>query len=424
MSAMALSDLLTRHGVSPAPTSLLTSLMSSGSTGSAHLMPIANRILLSMSLAAAKIAAIAAVLLLAIPAVLLFLHGSDATPVFAQLSPLATVVPPAPASSEPPTTSPASADSIIRIPNETFKNRCRANEYSIGIDPDTRRTTDSAPAGYIKSLLPAFNPNDQGDTLRYVSGPYPDLHGKRVRLSAWLKTSKVEGWCGLRMLVFGKNNTQLADDDMRDRPIHGTMDWTQEQIVLDVPSNAVSIAILSFIYGKGEVWSDDFQLQTVGPEVPVTGDEPWKKFSFFAANYTATPDPQVQHDGHPTICLSSTSEARTPQWISYNHEEANIDPFRGKRVRVTIWIKSSRVTGHSGPSINVFGLTGKIASDGQVGHRPVRGTTDWKEYTAVADVPAGAKYMGWGVVMNGTGKIWIDLDSAEIDVDDPGTDGL
>jgi RNA polymerase sigma factor (sigma-70 family) len=423
LSAIVLADLLAKHAVGTAPASLLTALSLSRSKAAARMMPTVKKILSSMKFATMKVAAIAAAMLLAmIPAGLLALHSWDATTVLAQTS---APQPPATASPSPtsPATSPVAADTVYKIPNVLFKGKFRANEYLIGVDPDTKRTPDSAPAGYVKSLLAKFNPNDQNPALRVYEAPYDDLHGKRVRLSAWLKTKNVEEWSGLEIVALGDDNKLLLNDDMPARPVHGTTDWTLQQIVVDIPAQTKSIGVASFLWGKGEVWSDDFQLQIVPPNVPLTDKNTWHQWSFFAANYTAAPDPAVQHDGHPTVCLASTASATPAQWSSFNHDETEMEKFRGNHVRVTIWIKSEKVSGGTGVWIN-GDANGKSFNEGQKGHRPLRGTKDWKQYSAIVDVPEGTSDFSWGIVMNGTGKIWIDTDSAQCVIEGNGTHGL
>lgn len=423
LSAIAIGDLLAQHGVGTAPASLVASLSASGSTAATCVTPVAKQILFSMSMATMKGAAIAAVvLLLTIPAGLLLLHSWDATPVLAQASQPAAAVPASSPSLALPVTSPASATSVFEIPNDQFKGRSKPNEHLIDVDPQTRRIADSAPAGRIKSLLPAYLPNDQEPALRFARAPYDQLYGKRVRLSAWLKTRNVEQWCGLEIIVFGPNDQVLLVNDMRGRPVFGTTDWSEQQIVVDVPGDATNIAVLALLYGKGEVWSDGFRLQVVGPEVALTDAEPWQKFSFFGASYTAAGDPSVLHDGHPTICIASTAKATAKQWISYNFTEPHPEKFKGTHIRVTVWMKSSGVSGGSGVWIRGFGASGKPADEVQRGHRPLRGTTDWKQYTGEMDVPEDATTLSWGIVMNGTGKIWLDVESARCVIDD--THGL
>jgi RNA polymerase sigma factor (sigma-70 family) len=61
--------------------------------------------------------------------------------------------PPAPAT--PPTTPPAVAQThIVHLANDAFWAQGPADEYINEIDPNTKRTPDSGPAGHIKSLIP------------------------------------------------------------------------------------------------------------------------------------------------------------------------------------------------------------------------------------------------------------------------------
>jgi len=417
LSASAIEGLLAKHAVGTAPASLHLSASAPGN----HLAPVAKQIQMSMSLATFKAAAIAAtVLVLAIPSSVVLLRGWMATPVMGQTSQPVAVVAPA------PSTQPAGGSGVYKVPNGLFLVRTNPGDFLIGLDANTKRTPDSWPAGFIKSLRPTYPPNNQQAGLKIFGGPYPDLRGKRIRLSAWVKTKSVSQWCGLQLYMVAQGDKLIVDDDMSDRPVHGTTDWTLLQTVVDVPSDMTRIAMGTFLYGKGEVWSDDMQLEIVDPRTPLTDPGAWHRFSFFDANYTAAPDPSVMHDGNATVCISSTPQARRPQWVSFNREDLNIDQFRGHHIVVTLWLKSRGVTGGTGPWIKVYGQDpNPIGDEGQVGHRPLKGTTDWKQYMAEVNVPRQATGIDWGVVMNGTGKLWLDVDSAQCVINDQGdTSGL
>jgi hypothetical protein len=97
--------------------------------------------------------------------------------------------------------------------------------------------------------------------------------GKRVRLSGFLKTREAN-YAGVWMRVEGRPPTILAFDNMQARPVGGTTDWQQYEVVLDVPQGAKAVAFGFFLGGRGQVWADDFRLETVGPDVPTTGLEP------------------------------------------------------------------------------------------------------------------------------------------------------
>ncbi len=63
---------------------------------------------------------------------------------------------------------------------------------------------------------------------------------------------------------------RLSMDNMKDRPIKGTVDWKHCEVVLDVPAESIAIAFGFFLAGKGQVWADDFSLHPVGPEIGST----------------------------------------------------------------------------------------------------------------------------------------------------------
>jgi hypothetical protein len=113
---------------------------------------------------------------------------------------------------------------------------------------------------------------------------------------------------GLELIVFDSSGAMLAEESMAgERPIHGTSDWQNYQIVTDMPDDAAKIVLGVQLYCNGELWADDFQVQTVGNDVPITDNEAWQLFSPMAERYTAAVDPAVQHDGHAVVCLQATS---------------------------------------------------------------------------------------------------------------------
>jgi hypothetical protein len=98
--------------------------------------------------------------------------------------------------------------------------------------------------------------------------------GKRLRMTAFVKSENVDGFAVLWMRIDGKDKISLAADSIQDRPIRSTTDSRQNEIVLDVPGEAVEIIIAVLLRGKGRVWVDDIHLDIVGREVATTGREP------------------------------------------------------------------------------------------------------------------------------------------------------
>jgi RNA polymerase sigma factor (sigma-70 family) len=147
-------------------------------------------------------------------------------------------------------------------------------------------------------------------------------------------------------------------------------------------------------------------------------DQGWEFISDTPEEYAAAMDAQVEHDGHATMRISSDSAPRSSTG-KYARIETSIGQYVGHRIRVTAWIKAQGVSSDGGVRIRVFDADGnQIADDGQRPHRPVRGTVDWKLYSAFANVPATAVKIQWGVMLNGRGSMWVDVDSAKLEIAD------
>jgi hypothetical protein len=93
--------------------------------------------------------------------------------------------------------------------------------------------------------------------------------GKRVRLAAFVRTSDVNAWSGLWLRVDRKSGAMILDN-MEDRPIRGTTEWSEHHVVLDVPADAVSLNFGVLQTGSGTTWLDDVRLEAVDSTVPTT----------------------------------------------------------------------------------------------------------------------------------------------------------
>ena len=143
-----------------------------------------------------------------------------------------------------------------------FKAGDHPNDYDMGTD---NRAFTGGSSGYIRNNKP--DPQGFGTYMQmFEAGEY---RGKRVRLSAYIQSENVENWAGLWMRV-DRERTPTAFDNMQDRPIKGTHDWTHHAVVLDIDSNATAIAFGILLRGNGAVWIDDVTFEVVGEDVPVT----------------------------------------------------------------------------------------------------------------------------------------------------------
>lgn len=138
-------------------------------------------------------------------------------------------------------------------------------DYVVTLD---RKTVSS---GAVSASLASRSPDAKGfGTLMQES--LPEIYkGKRVRLTAQIRSNQVKGWAGLWFRVDGEpRKASLAFDNMDDRPIKSSTDWQQYSIVLDVPIEASALAYGVLLNGAGQVWVDSVNFQVVDQSVPTT----------------------------------------------------------------------------------------------------------------------------------------------------------
>jgi hypothetical protein len=58
---------------------------------------------------------------------------------------------------------------------------------------------------------------------------------------------------------------------MQDRPLLGTTDWKNYDVVLDVPADATGVFVGVLLGGSGSVCLSNVRLEVVGSETPTTG---------------------------------------------------------------------------------------------------------------------------------------------------------
>lgn len=140
--------------------------------------------------------------------------------------------------------------------------------FKVGIDKQEKHS--GASSAYLKSLtakskefgnlMQAFVPND--------------FWGKRLRMTAWVKTKLTSGTAQLWVRVDGEWKTDTKSgcfDNMNDRPIKGDTDWTKYSVVVDVPQDSDHVWFGLMLIGTGQIWLDDVTMEAVGKGVPLTG---------------------------------------------------------------------------------------------------------------------------------------------------------
>ncbi|PEB55506.1 AraC family transcriptional regulator [Bacillus pseudomycoides] len=138
-------------------------------------------------------------------------------------------------------------------------------EYEMGIDYET--VHQGKTSAYIKAKEDVTH---GGFTTLMQMFKADKYRGKRLRLTAFIKSKSVKDWAGLWMRVDGKDTEPLAMDNMQNRPIKNTINWEPYSVVLDIKEEAIGIAFGILLSGEGCIWADSFRLDEVDEKVPST----------------------------------------------------------------------------------------------------------------------------------------------------------
>src|SRR5699024_12060207 len=91
--------------------------------------------------------------------------------------------------------------------------------------------------------------------------------------------------------------------------------------------------------------------------------------------------------------------------------------FLEKRMRLSAFIKSEDVEGWSGLWMRIDDKAYEMVGFDNMSNRPIKGSTSWNHYSCVLDIPKESMNINIGVILAGSGKIWID-DFSFDEVDD------
>lgn len=91
------------------------------------------------------------------------------------------------------------------------------------------------------------------------------------------------------------------------------------------------------------------------------------------------------------------------------------DNFLGKRVKMSGYVKSENVANWAGLWLRIDQKNKDFAiSFDNMKNRAIKGTTEWKKYEIVLDIPLDATNMAYGALLSGVGQIWFDNISFEV----------
>jgi hypothetical protein len=123
--------------------------------------------------------------------------------------------------------------------------------------------------------------------------------------------------------------------------------------------------------------------------------------------YEVKVDHTVKHGGKASASLKRITTEAKPAFGTIV-QAFKADDYRGKRLRLTGYVKSNEVEGWAGLWMRVDSeQEGTVAFD-NMQDRSIKGTADWKKCEIILDLPESSSIITFGVLLAGKGQVWID----------------
>lgn len=144
-----------------------------------------------------------------------------------------------------------------------------------------------------------------------------------------------------------------------------------------------------------------------------SGPEGWFLSGARPYSYKTGIDTVDAQHGHKSAFIESVTE--NPEGFSTLMQQCNIKEYKGKRIKMTGYIKMQGKEAAASMWSRVDDFDKRIVADfDNMGDRQITGNSDWTKCEIVFDVPDSKCGISFGFISSGTGKIWIDNVSFEI----------
>ena len=159
---------------------------------------------------------------------------------------------------------------MLNLPAGWIRSGSRPDRYRMGVDVQN--------AGI--ALIESIGDVEQGAFGTLMQSITAERFlGQKVRVRASLRTQDVAGSAVIWFRVDGERGRVLRFDNLQQRQADGALsggnDWTARSIVLDVPSEALSLHYGFFLKGTGRVWARDFSIEAAEPDAEAA---PWPPY--------------------------------------------------------------------------------------------------------------------------------------------------
>jgi len=122
-------------------------------------------------------------------------------------------------------------------------------------------------------------------------------------------------------------------------------------------------------------------------------------------------DPKGGRAGGPAGFIAGAADAKGFGTLMQMFDAGE---YRGKRIRFSASVKSADIEKWAGLWMRIDGppsagsRTPPMLGFDNMQGRPIKGTSDWKPYQIVLDVPDEAQAIAFGILLEGAGHAWMD----------------
>ena len=140
------------------------------------------------------------------------------------------------------------------------------------------------------------------------------------------------------------------------------------------------------------------------PAQPSNVPRGWMLAGTAPQNYQTGIDPAVTYQGH--ACAYLKGKLSTAEVFGTLMQDFRANDYLHKRVRLSAMVKSEGLNDWAGLWMRVDQGSSVLAIDNMY-ERPIKGTTDWQNYSVVLDVPENASGIFFGVILTRGGTVWL-----------------
>lgn len=268
--------------------------------------------------------------------------------------------------------------------------------------------------------------------------------GKRIRWTGYIKTENIEEQAVLWLDVLASDGARLAMDNMANRPVQNSSDWTKCVLVVDVPADALHIRLACSVSGTGTAWFAGLEFEVVDTTVAKTDNfaigcrgvwlnyptnidllerednesyvddqwpgilpKGWLRWGTPTSGYEMGSDDKVFYVNAVSGTLKALAKREDSDFACFS-QKFGAPPYRSKRIRLTGFVKMQDVTGYCGLVMRVLDIYSSDITVENTYDLSSSGTSDWTKHEIVMDVPERAGVISIGANITGGGQMWFD----------------